>query len=1079
MAAVRRRIRAAPATALRLRAVRPSLIVITIALAPTEMRTPILATVSFAVISLLNACTTGERTAPVATNVPPSATITAPSAGSTFRAGEAMVYSGSGTDTEEGAIPPARMSWWIDLHHDDHTHVFLPKTSGSASGTLPIPTEGETSANIWYRVHLEVRDDSGATTEATRDVQPQKATMRFATSPAGLQITVDGQSIIAPQDVIGVTGIRRTIGVASPQTLGGSQYVFTGWSDGGASTHAISTPAANTTYTANFALVPPNQAPTVSLSAPAAGSSLTQNVAVTVRATAADADGTVTQVQFFDGTTSIGTDNSSPYEISWTPTALGSHSLTARATDDDLVVTASAAVVVTIVAPAQNTSPVATITAPAAGATFRAGDVISYSGSGTDAQDGAIPPARMTWWADLHHDAHTHPFVPRTSGSAGGTVTLPTQGETSSNIWYRFYLEVRDDSGATHTVSREIQPLKSTMRFVTSPAGLQVTIDGQPQTAPVDIVGVVGHQRTIGATSPQTLGSTQYTFVSWSDGGAASHGIATPATNTTYTATFAPVAPVNQPPTVSITAPTAGSTLTVNVAAPVRATATDSDGTVAQVEFFDGATSIGIDASSPFEISWTPTTTGSHSLTARATDDDLATTTSAAIAVTVQNASSGDVIAPTVQLTSPGDSVTGLNGAIVMQATAADNVGVAGVTFQVDGETIGSEDTTAPYSVTLPATSVYTSGQHVIRARARDAAGNLSAWDVATVTFGGSVTVPQGFTMSSYVTGLDPATTMAFSPDGRLFIAEQDGSVRVVKNGALLATPFATLPVQNYWEQGLLGIAFDPSFAANQYVYVYYTARTPTVHNRVSRLTANGDVMVAGSEVVVLDLPAGGQGNHNGGALHFGPDGMLYIAVGDHGEPTNSPSLTSPHGKMLRLNSNGSIPTDNPFYGQTTGINRAIWARGLRNPFTFGFQPGTGRMFINDVGQEAWEEINDGIAGSNYGWPATEGYTTNSAYRSPLFAYPHGGNFVQGVSIVGAAFYNPATIRFPAAYVGDYFFADYMERWVSRMDTDNGNAVYAFARIPGLTVDVRVGPDGAVYVLGDTGTWGVMRISRP
>lgn len=1042
------------------------------------MRTPNLATVPFALITLFIACTSGERTGPSGTNVPPSVTITAPPAGSTFRAGEAMTYSGSSRDTEDGDIPPARLTWWIDLHHDDHTHVFLPRTSGSASGSLQIPTQGETSPNIWYRVHLEARDDSGATTEATRDVQPQKATMRFTTSPAGLQITVDGQSLPAPQDVIGVTGIQRTIGVASPQSLGTSQYVFAGWSDGGAATHVISTPAVNTTYTANFTLVPPNQGPTVSISAPAGGSTMTQNVAVAVRATAADADGTVTQLQFLDGTTPIGTDTSSPYEISWTPTTLGSHSLTARATDDDLAVTTSAAVVITVVAPAQNTTPVATIATPAAGATFRAGDVITYSGSGTDAQDGAIPPARMTWWADFHHDAHTHPFLPRTSGSASGTVTLPTQGESSANVWYRFYLEVRDDSGATHVVSRDIQPLKSTMRVVTSPAGLQFTIDGQPQTAPLDIVGVVGFQRTIGAPSPQTLGTTQYGFVSWSDGGAASHSIATPATNTTYTATFAPVAPVNQPPSVSISAPTAGSTLTVNVSVPVRATATDSDGTVTQVQFFDGATSIGIDASSPFEISWTPTTLGSHALTARATDNDLATTTSAAITVTVQNASSGDVIAPTVQLTSPGDSTTGLIGAVVMQATAADNVGVAGVTFQVDGETIGSEDTAAPFSVTLPATSVYTSGQHVIRARARDAAGNLSAWDVATVTFGGSVDVPQGFVISPYVEGLDPATTMAFAPDGRLFIAEQDGTLRVVKNGALLATPFATLPVRNYWEQGLLGVAFDPNFATNQYVYVYYTSPTPTIHNRVSRLTANGDVMVAGSELVLLDLPAGGQGNHNGGALHFGPDGKLYVAVGDHGE-ANPQSLASPHGKMLRLNANGSIPTDNPFYGQTTGINRAIWARGLRNPFTFAIQPGTGRMFINDVGQEAWEEINDGIAGSNYGWPDTEGYTTNPAYRSPIFAYPHAGNFVRGVCVVGAAFYNPATVRFPAAYVGDYFFADYLERWVNRMDTDNGNAVYAFARIPGLIVDVRTGPDGALYVLRDTGGWGVTRISRP
>lgn len=1044
------------------------------------MRTFLQLTSSLALLAITSACTSGDRTGPPGANTPPSATITAPASGLTYRGGDAIAYAGRGDDAQDGAIPPSGMSWWAELHHDTHTHPFVAKTTGMATGTMTIPISGETAPNIWYRLHLEVRDISGSADTVTRDIQLQKSTIRFATEPAGLTVTLDGQAQPLTQDVIGVVGVQRMIGVAIAQTLGTTEYVFRSWSDGGAATHSISTPATNTTYTATFTAVPQNQSPTVAISAPAAGSTLTANAAATVRATASDVDGTVTQVIFFDGANQIGADNSSPFEISWTPTTTGSHSLTARATDDDLAVTTSAAVTVTVVPPAVNTSPVATVTAPAEGATFRAGDAITYSGRGDDAQDGAIPPARLTWWAEFHHDTHTHPFLPRTTGSATGTVTIPTQGETSANVWYRFYLEARDDSGATNTVSRDIQPQKSTMRFVTSPAGLQFTLDGQPQTSPQDVVGVVGLQRTIGAPSPQTLGATQYVFASWSDGGAAVHGIATPAANTTYTANFTVVAPANQPPTVSVTAPASGSVLTQNVALPVRASAADADGTVSQVQFFDGATLIGTDVTTPYEISWTPSTTGSHSLTALATDDDLAVTTSTAVTVTVQNASGSDIVAPVVQLTSPADSTVNLNGAVVMQATATDNIGVAGVTFQVDGQTIGSEDTVAPFSVVLPATGVYTSGQHVIRVRARDAAGNVSAWASATVTFSGTVALPQGFTLSQYVVGVSSATTMAFAPDGRLFICEQGGALRVVRNGALLATPFATLPVRNFSEQGLLGIAFDPNFASNQYVYVYYTATTPTIHNRVSRLTANGDVMVAGSELVLLDLPGGGPGNHNGGALHFGPDGKLYVAVGDHADPTFAQNLTRPHGKMLRINSDGSVPTDNPFYGQTTGINRAIWARGLRNPFTFGFQPGTGRMFINDVGQNAWEEVNDGIAGANYGWPDTEGYTANAAYRSPIFAYPHAGSFVRGLSVVGAAFYNPPVVTFPAGYVGHFFFADYMGGWVNRMDPDNGNAVYAFARVGGQVVDVRTGPDGSIYLLGYIGgVWGVSRITRP
>jgi glucose/arabinose dehydrogenase len=173
----------------------------------------------------------------------------------------------------------------------------------------------------------------------------------------------------------------------------------------------------------------------------------------------------------------------------------------------------------------------------------------------------------------------------------------------------------------------------------------------------------------------------------------------------------------------------------------------------------------------------------------------------------------------------------------------------------------------------------------------------------------------------------------------------------------------------------LLGIAFDPNFVSNQLVYGYYTSTTPTIHNRISRFTANGDVALAGSETIVMDMPnLSGATNHNGGALHFGPDGNLYVAVGDNANGTNAQTLSTRLGKILRITSTGGIPTDNPFFNTATGDNRAIWALGVRNPFTFTFQAGVGRMFINDVGENTWEEINDGIAGSNYGWPTCEGF---------------------------------------------------------------------------------------------------------
>src|SRR5678815_1536636 len=268
-----------------------------------------------------------------------------------------------------------------------------------------------------------------------------------------------------------------------------------------------------------------------------------------------------------------------------------------------------------------------------------------------------------------------------------------------------------------------------------------------------------------------------------------------------------------------------------------------------------------------------------------------------------------------------------------------------------------------------------------------------------------AATLPAGFTETS-ISGLSNPTAMELAPDGRIFVCEQGGALRVIKNGVLLSTPFLTLSVDPNGERGLLGIAFDPNFASNNFLYVYYTVPIEPRHNRVSRFTANGDVVVPGSEQIILELnPLTLASNHNGGAIHFGPDGKLYIATGENATTSNSQTLGNMLGKILRINADGSIPTDNPFFNQTTGNNRSIWALGLRNPFTFAFQPGTGRMFINDVGQNTWEEINDGIAGSNYGWPATEGLTTNPAFRSPLFVYGHGSSDTTGCAITGGTFY--------------------------------------------------------------------------
>ncbi len=339
-----------------------------------------------------------------------------------------------------------------------------------------------------------------------------------------------------------------------------------------------------------------------------------------------------------------------------------------------------------------------------------------------------------------------------------------------------------------------------------------------------------------------------------------------------------------------------------------------------------------------------------------------------------------------------------------------------------------------------------------------------------------AATLPSGFTETLVASGLSAPTAMTFAPDGRLFVCQQGGQLRVIKNGVLLTTPFVSLTVDSSGERGLLGVAFDPNFASNHFVYVYYTATTPAVHNRVSRFTASAatpDVAQTGSEVPILDLNnLNGATNHNGGPIHFGSDGKLYIGVGENANPANAQTLNNLLGKMLRINPDGTIPTDNPFYGTATGVNRAIWALGLRNPFTFSFQKGTGRMFINDVGQNTWEEINDGIAGSNYGWNTCEGFCnpTNPNFRDPLYEYNHSTGTPIGCAIIGSAFYNPTIAQFPANYVGQYFFGDLCSGFIRIVDPASPSTSAPFATgIPTL-IDLAVNDDGSLYYVTQGGS---------
>jgi glucose/arabinose dehydrogenase len=357
-----------------------------------------------------------------------------------------------------------------------------------------------------------------------------------------------------------------------------------------------------------------------------------------------------------------------------------------------------------------------------------------------------------------------------------------------------------------------------------------------------------------------------------------------------------------------------------------------------------------------------------------------------------------------------------------------------------------------------------------------------------------SAAVPAGFT-DSLVASVGGPTAIAFTPDGRMLVTTQAGRLRVVQNDALLATPALDLTsrICSTSERGMLGVAVDPLFASNRFLYLYYTHNElGTCVNRVSRWVLS-DANTASGEVILLDRIHSTAGNHNAGDLNFGKDGYLYVSVGDGGCDYastsncggNNDAARDRHvmlGKILRITRDpGVLPPDNPFLGAGTGpcaTNgsttpgnwcREIYATGLRNPFRFAFDPNAAgtRFYINDVGQAAWEEIDLGAAGADYGWNVREGHcargsTTDcgpppAGMTNPIFDY---GRSDGCGSITGGAF-APAGV-WPSPYDQRYFFSDYVCGRIFVLNPNGGGgftrADFATGLGGGSAVHLRFGP---------------------
>jgi glucose/arabinose dehydrogenase len=335
------------------------------------------------------------------------------------------------------------------------------------------------------------------------------------------------------------------------------------------------------------------------------------------------------------------------------------------------------------------------------------------------------------------------------------------------------------------------------------------------------------------------------------------------------------------------------------------------------------------------------------------------------------------------------------------------------------------------------------------------------------------VSTPPGFDKTVLASGLNQPTDLRFLPDGRILISEKLGAIKVYDDGQVQTQPLITIPVRSDWSRGLLGIEVDPDFEQNGYVYAAYV--TPDNYDRLSRFTVTdptADVLSVDpdSELVLMQGDQQDADDHHGGTVRIGPDGKLYWSMGDNGwnhtNPgvisTNSQNLSNMYGKILRINTDGSVPDDNPFV-DTEGALPQIYAYGFRNPYRMAFAP-DGTLLVGDVGEATWEEVDNVVAGGNYGWTLAEGpcsgigttsCSTPSPYINPIYAYQHNGQSSAITSVMAS---------------GDkVYIADMQHGWIRELtfDSDYSSLVSAetFDAAAGTTSSLIVGPDGNFYQL--------------
>jgi glucose/arabinose dehydrogenase len=805
-----------------------------------------------------------------------------------------------------------------------------------------------------------------------------------------------------------------------------------------------------------------------------------------------------------DNTPIAAQDTTSPYSVSWnTATASnGTHTLTALATDTSGNTATSAPVTVTVSNAGDITPPTVALTAP----TGTVSGVVNVTANAAD----NVGVAGVQFLVDN---------TPVAAQDTTSPYSVSWNTATATNGTHMLTALATDTSGNT-ALSAPVTVTVSNAVTTAPPAFVQVNA-ATPQT----------NQSSVGVkyTGAQTAGNTNIVVVGWNNATSNITSVTDSAGNT-----YRVAVPTARGAGVSQAIYYASG---INAAAPGTNTVTVNFNTATPYVDVRASEYSGLDPANPFDVATSASGTGASAnsgtvnttaaselilgagttsgvfsgagpnfttriITVPDADivQDRVVTSTGAYNATAQDVgyanwvmqvatfkaaagSTGDITPPTVALTAPTGTVSGV---VNVTANAADNVGVAGVQFLVDNTPIAAQDTTSPYSVSWN-TATASNGTHTLTALATDTSGNTTTSAPVTVTVSNGGTPV--FTATTLVSGLSGPTDFGFLPDGRILFTEKGGAIKVANSsGTLQSTPVMTVPVDSGQGRGLLAVAVDPNYQTNGYIYAAYTTVKDPAGNsyeRLSRFTTvtnpTTGVLTAdpASELVLIQGNQPGTADHFGGGLAFGPDGKLYFSTGDNVccsvlDGSNSQNLTNMYGKVLRINPDGTVPTDNPFYDGAGPNYDAIYAYGFRNAFRLSFTP-DGTLLVADVGQNTWEEVDLVTRGANYGWPNAEGpcngigttsCATPSSYTNPIYAYlhaPSGGDSITSVMAytgLGSAGGSNHTV----------LIADFNQGWVRQLtfNSDYSSLISAtqFTAAPsGQTDKMAQGPDGNIYQL--------------